>query len=79
MSYFCYPIGIPADVIEKGRDYKAVTEVTQNGDEFTWTQVYPTIKVTNKFTIGKESEMESLGGKKFKVRGEEKKKRKPSL
>uniref|UniRef100_A0A3P9IQ68 Fatty acid binding protein 6, ileal (gastrotropin) n=1 Tax=Oryzias latipes TaxID=8090 RepID=A0A3P9IQ68_ORYLA len=64
---FCKVVGIPADVIEKGRDYKAVTEVTQNGDEFTWTQVYPTIKVTNKFTIGKECEMESLGGKKFKA------------
>ncbi|RVE61546.1 hypothetical protein OJAV_G00172840 [Oryzias javanicus] len=64
---FCKVVGIPADVIEKGRDFKTVTEVTQNGDDFTWTQAYPNIKVTNKFTIGKECDMESVGGKKFKA------------
>uniref|UniRef100_A0A3B3DL87 Fatty acid-binding protein, liver-type n=1 Tax=Oryzias melastigma TaxID=30732 RepID=A0A3B3DL87_ORYME len=64
---FCKGIGIPADVIEKGRDFKMITEVTQNGDDFTWTQVYPTLKVSNKFTIGKESDMETIGGKKFKA------------
>lgn len=62
--------GIPDDVIAKGRDYKIVTEVVQNGNEFTWTQHYPANhKVTNKFVIGQESDMETIGGKKFKVRG----------
>lgn len=60
--------GIPDDIIEKGRNYKLITEVTQEGDTFSWTQVYPTnAKVTNTFTIGKESDMETIGGKKFKV------------
>ncbi|KAJ3594947.1 hypothetical protein NHX12_004252 [Muraenolepis orangiensis] len=46
-------VGIPADVIEKGRDYKLVTEVTQSGEDFTWTQVYPgDTRLSNKFTVG---------------------------
>ncbi|XP_071774663.1 gastrotropin [Centroberyx gerrardi] len=65
---FCKLIGIPADIIEKGRDYKLITEVTQDGDSFSWTQVYPTnATVTNKFIVGKESDMETIGGKKFKA------------
>ncbi|XP_041848877.1 gastrotropin [Melanotaenia boesemani] len=64
---FCKLIGIPDDIIEKGRDYKLITEVTQEGNDFTWTQIYPTnATVTNKFTIGKECEMQTIGGKKFK-------------
>ncbi|XP_044074629.1 gastrotropin-like [Siniperca chuatsi] len=65
---FCKLLGIPDDIIEKGRDYKLITEVTQNGDDFSWTQIYPTnAKVTNKFTVGKEADMETIGGKKFKA------------
>ncbi|XP_070775561.1 gastrotropin-like [Enoplosus armatus] len=65
---FCKLLGIPDDIIEKGRDYKLITEVTQSGNDFTWTQIYPTnAKVTNKFTVGKECDMETIGGKKFKA------------
>uniref|UniRef100_A0A7N9AZ17 Fatty acid-binding protein, liver-type n=1 Tax=Mastacembelus armatus TaxID=205130 RepID=A0A7N9AZ17_9TELE len=65
---FCKLLGIPDDIIEKGRNYKLITEVTQDGDDFTWTQIYPAnAKVTNKFTVGKECDMETIGGKKFKA------------
>ncbi|KAK9539416.1 hypothetical protein VZT92_004524 [Zoarces viviparus] len=65
---FCKLLGIPDDIIEKGRDYKLVTEVTQDGNDFSWTQIYPTnASVTNKFTIDKECDMETIGGKKFKA------------
>ncbi|CAI5642171.1 gastrotropin [Oreochromis niloticus] len=65
---FCKVLGIPDDVIERGRDYKLITEVTQDGNDFTWTLLYPAnAKVTNKFTIGKEADMETIGGKKFKA------------
>ncbi|XP_029971240.1 gastrotropin-like [Salarias fasciatus] len=65
---FCKLVGIPDDIIETGRGYKIITEVTQDGNDFSWTQVYPTnARVTNKFTIGKESDMETIGGKKFKA------------
>ncbi|MBN3301167.1 FABP6 protein, partial [Amia calva] len=59
--------GIPDDVIEKGRNFRIVTEVEQNGNEFTWSQVYPSKTMTNKFTIDQESEMETMAGKKFKA------------
>ncbi|KAM8850842.1 gastrotropin isoform 2-T2 [Spinachia spinachia] len=65
---FCKLLGIPDDVIEKGRDYKLVTEVTQDGDNFSWSQIYPTnAKITNNFTINKECDMATIGGKKFKA------------
>ncbi|XP_015812814.3 gastrotropin [Nothobranchius furzeri] len=65
---FCRLLGIPEDIIEKGRDYKMITEVTQDGNTFSWTHVYPkNAMVTNKFTIGEESDMQTIGGKKFKA------------
>nr|XP_028576851.1 gastrotropin [Podarcis muralis] len=65
---FMKRMGFPADIIEKGKNFKIVTEVVQNGDEFTWSQIYPSgHSMTNKFVIGKESEMETMGGKKFKT------------
>lgn len=67
-TYFLVIQGIPDDIIEKGRDYKLITEVVQNGNEFSWSQLYPTNKsVTNKFVIDQECDMETIGGKKFKV------------
>ncbi|MGH0154311.1 UNVERIFIED_CONTAM: hypothetical protein FKN15_026869 [Acipenser sinensis] len=64
---FLKKIGIPDDIIEKGRNFKIVTEVIQNGNEFTWSQVYPGKTMTNKFVIDQESEMETMAGKKFKA------------
>merc|ERR1712098_482122 len=65
---FCKLVGIPDDIIQRGRDYKMITEVTQSGNDFTWTQLYPANhQVTNKFTTGKECEMRTIGGKKFKA------------
>ncbi|XP_025947188.1 gastrotropin isoform X2 [Apteryx rowi] len=65
---FTRKIGIPSDIIEKGRNLKIVTEVAQNGNEFTWSQHYPGgHSMTNKFTIGKEADLETMGGKKFKA------------
>lgn len=68
-QYYCDPtLGLPDDVIQRGRDYKMVTEVTQSGNDFVWTQHYPSNhKVTNNFTIGKECDMQTIAGKKFKV------------
>ncbi|CAN9503327.1 unnamed protein product [Ophioblennius macclurei] len=65
---FCKLIGIPDNVIEAGRDYKVITEVIQEGNDFTWTQVYPSnTRLTNKFTTGQEADMVTIGGKKFKA------------
>ncbi|KAM4621864.1 gastrotropin-like [Polymixia lowei] len=64
---FLKRIGIPDDVIEKGRDFKIITEVVQNGNDFSWTQKYPTTSMNNNFTIGKECEMQTMAGKQFKA------------
>nr|XP_033782979.1 gastrotropin isoform X1 [Geotrypetes seraphini] len=59
---------LPSDVIEKGKTFIFVTEVVQNGKEFTWSQVYPGgHTMTNKFIIDQECEMETMAGKKFKA------------
>ncbi|OCT88223.1 gastrotropin [Xenopus laevis] len=60
-------IGIPDDTIEKGRNFKYTTEVIQDGNNFTWSQIYPGHTLTNKFTTGQESELETMSGKKFKA------------
>ncbi|XP_063786629.1 gastrotropin-like [Pseudophryne corroboree] len=64
---FMKHIGIPDEQIEKGRNYKYTTEVVQNGDEFTWSEIYPGHTSTNKFVVGQESDLETTGGKKFKA------------
>uniref|UniRef100_A0A8C5WHR2 Liver-type fatty acid-binding protein n=1 Tax=Leptobrachium leishanense TaxID=445787 RepID=A0A8C5WHR2_9ANUR len=60
-------IGIPEEKIEKGRDFKHVSEVVQNGNDFVWSNIYPGYTLTNKFTVGQEADMETMGGKKFKT------------
>ncbi|XP_031517481.1 gastrotropin-like [Papio anubis] len=63
-------LGLSSDVIEKARNFKIVTEVQQDGQDFTWSQHYSGgHTMTNKFTVGKESDIQTMGGKKFKVRG----------
>ncbi|XP_057265839.1 gastrotropin [Pezoporus wallicus] len=65
---FVKKIGLPSDKIEMGRNCKIVTEVVQNGNDFTWTQHFPGGRTTtNVFTVGKEADMETMGGKKFKA------------
>ncbi|KAM7008044.1 gastrotropin [Passerculus sandwichensis] len=65
---FVQKIGLPSDKAEMGRNCKIVTEVVQNGNDFTWTQHFPGGRTTtNTFTVGKEADMETMGGKKFKA------------
>ncbi|KAK2510226.1 Fabp6 [Columba guinea] len=65
---FVKAIGLPSDKADMGRNCKIVTEVVQNGNDFTWTQHFPGGRTTtNTFTIGKEADMETMGAKKFKA------------
>ncbi|XP_075715983.1 gastrotropin-like [Rhinoderma darwinii] len=59
-------IGIPDEQIEKGRNFNYTTEVAQNGNDFTWSQIYPGFTLTNKFTAGQEADLQTMSGKKFK-------------
>ncbi|KAM3866775.1 gastrotropin-like [Diretmus argenteus] len=47
-------------------DYKVVTEVVQDGMDFTWTQTIPNWTWSNKFTVGQECELQTMTGSKFK-------------
>ncbi|XP_078267255.1 gastrotropin-like [Rhinoraja longicauda] len=64
---FMKALGVPEDCIEQGKNVKFDTEVVQNGDEFTWSQIYPCHTTTNQFTVGKESEIEMLNYEKTKI------------
>lgn len=48
-------------------DEKVVTEVIQDGNNFTWTQSIPNWSWSNTFTVGQECELVTMTGAKFKV------------
>lgn len=48
-------------------DHKVITEVAQNGNDFTWTQTIPNWKWTNTFSVGQECELVTMKGIKFKA------------
>ncbi|CAK6956497.1 gastrotropin-like [Scomber scombrus] len=48
-------------------DHKVVTEVLQDGNNFTWTQTIPNWNWSNKFTVGQECELATMMGSKFKA------------
>ncbi|XP_047441076.1 gastrotropin-like [Mugil cephalus] len=48
-------------------DHKVVTEVVQDGNDFTWTQSIPNWTWSNKFTVGQECELVTMTGSNFKA------------
>ncbi|KAM9849802.1 gastrotropin-like [Aulostomus maculatus] len=48
-------------------DHKVVTEVDQDGNDFTWTQTIPGWSWLNKFTVGQECELVTMSGSRFKA------------
>ncbi|XP_038651393.1 gastrotropin-like [Scyliorhinus canicula] len=64
---FMKVLGVPDDAIERGKKIKFDTEIVQNGNDFTWSQIYPCHTTTNTFIVGKESEFEILNGDKVKT------------
>lgn len=61
-------LGLPDDLIEKGKDIKSVSEIEQNGDSFKVTVTTGSKVMVNSFVIGQESEVETLTGEKIKAR-----------
>lgn len=54
-------------MIKMAKDIKPITEIKQSGNDFVVTSKTPGKTVTNSFTIGKESEITTMDGKKLKV------------
>ncbi|CAG5924206.1 fatty acid-binding protein, liver-type-like [Menidia menidia] len=63
---FMKAIGLPDDLIQKGKDIKSISEIEENGDNFKVTITTGTKVLANTFTIGKETELETMTGEKVK-------------
>ncbi|KAF7200535.1 fatty acid-binding protein, liver-type [Nothobranchius furzeri] len=63
---FMKAIGLPDDLIQKGKDIKSISEIVENGDNFTVTITTGSKVMTNTFTIGQEAELEMMTGEKVK-------------
>ncbi|KAM4699466.1 fatty acid-binding protein, liver-like isoform 2-T5 [Discoglossus pictus] len=64
---FLSAVGLPEEIIKVAKDVNPVIEIQQNGDNFTVTSKTPKQSQTNSFTVGKESEITTVGGKTIKV------------
>lgn len=62
-----YLLGLPDDLIQKGKDIKSISEIEENGDDFKVTVTTGSKVLVNSFTIGKEAELETITGEKLKV------------
>ncbi|XP_064827301.1 fatty acid-binding protein, liver-type-like [Oncorhynchus masou masou] len=63
---FMKAIGLPDDLIQKGKDIKSLSEIEQNGDHFKVTVTTGNKVMVNSFTVGQEAELETLTGEKIK-------------
>ncbi|XP_066430706.1 fatty acid-binding protein, liver-like [Eleutherodactylus coqui] len=64
---FMKAIGLPDDLIQKGKDIKSVTEIVQNDNHFVVKVTTGSRVQSNEFTIGKETEIENLTNEKIKA------------
>ncbi|XP_068182214.1 gastrotropin-like isoform X2 [Antennarius striatus] len=55
------------ELLHAKTDHKVITEVVQDGNDFTWTQTIPNWTWSNKFTIGQDCELKTLKGLEFKA------------
>ncbi|XP_078427085.1 fatty acid-binding protein 1, liver-like isoform X2 [Cetorhinus maximus] len=57
---------VPAELIEKGKDLKSITEIVQNGNDFKITITTGSNVIHNEFTIGQETDFATITGSKVK-------------
>merc|ERR1711931_15642 len=63
---FMKAIGLPDELIQKGKDVKSVSEIEETGDSFKVTVTTGPKVLVNQFTIGQEAELETITGEKCK-------------
>ncbi|XP_008416522.1 fatty acid-binding protein, liver-type [Poecilia reticulata] len=61
---FMKAVGIPDELIQKGKDLKSISEIEETGDDFKVKVTTGSNVITNSFTIGKETELQTLTGDK---------------
>ncbi|XP_062388259.1 fatty acid-binding protein 10-A, liver basic-like [Sardina pilchardus] len=59
-------LSVPDTLVRIMRDVKPVTEIEQNGEDFVVTVKTPLRSTSNSFTLGRESIMNTMDGKKLK-------------
>ncbi|XP_059205694.1 fatty acid-binding protein, liver-like [Centropristis striata] len=59
-------MGAPEMIVKMRKDVKPVWVIEQNGKDFTYSMKTPICTNIHSFTIGKESEIMAVNGKKFK-------------
>ncbi|KAL0620178.1 Fatty acid-binding protein, liver [Plecturocebus cupreus] len=64
---FMKAVGLPDELIQKGKDIKGVSEIVQNGKHFKLTITTGSKVINNEFTLGEESELETVTGEKLKT------------
>ncbi|XP_076990993.1 fatty acid-binding protein, liver [Tamandua tetradactyla] len=64
---FMKAIGMPDDLIQKGKDIKGVSEIVQDGKHFKFTISTGSKVIQNTFTLGEECELETMTGEKVKT------------
>uniref|UniRef100_A0A3P9PLM1 Fatty acid-binding protein, liver-type n=1 Tax=Poecilia reticulata TaxID=8081 RepID=A0A3P9PLM1_POERE len=64
---FMKAVGIPDELIQKGKDLKSISEIEETGDDFKVKVTTGSNVITNSFTIGKETELQTLTGDKVMV------------
>lgn len=60
-------LGLPDELIQKGKDIKSISEIEVNGDDYKVTVTTGPKVMVNSFTIGKEAELNTISGEKLKV------------
>ncbi|KAM9340381.1 fatty acid-binding protein, liver-like [Symphorus nematophorus] len=63
---FLKVVGAPDMVAKMRKDVKPVIVIEQNGQDFTFTLKTPVFTQVHSFSLGKETEMTAVDGRKFK-------------
>uniref|UniRef100_A0A8C5B9V1 Fatty acid binding protein 1b, tandem duplicate 1 n=1 Tax=Gadus morhua TaxID=8049 RepID=A0A8C5B9V1_GADMO len=64
---FMKAIGLPDELIQKGKDIKSLSEIEENGDNFKVTVTTGTKVLVNTFIVGQEADLETVTGEKIKA------------
>ncbi|XP_078081668.1 fatty acid-binding protein 1, liver-like [Mustelus asterias] len=64
---FMKVVGIPDELIEKGKDLKSITEIVQTGNDFKITITIRSNAIHNEFTFGQETDFATITGSKIKA------------
>ncbi|MCP6606114.1 lipocalin/fatty-acid binding family protein, partial [Klebsiella pneumoniae] len=64
---FMKAVGMPDELIQKGKDAKGVSEIIHNGNHVKLIFTHGPKVIQNEFTFGEECELETMTGEKVKA------------